>query len=84
MGGGEFLFGLGPDWNLLDDVRLGYNTGKKPDGVLIDPGWEDRIVSLQAEFPAIHEFVTRELETEFHEVYNHEGYRILVRSAGGA
>ncbi len=84
MGGGEFLFGLGPDWNLLDDVRLGYNTGKKPDVVLIDPGWEDRIVSLKVEFPAIHEFVTRELETEFHEVYNHEGYRILVRSPGRA
>lgn len=80
MGGAEFLFGLGPDWNLLDDVRLGYNTGKKPDVVIIDPAWEDRIQMLETVSPPIHAFVTHLLATEFHEVYNHEGYRILARN----
>jgi hypothetical protein len=79
MGGAELIFGLGPDWNILDDVRLGYNTGRKPDVIVIDPGWDDRIQALKLESPAIHEFVAHRLEAEFREVYNHGGYRILVR-----
>jgi hypothetical protein len=83
MGGAELIFGLGPDWNILDDVHLGFDTGKKPDVVVIDPAWEDRIQMLKVVSPAIHEFVSTQLKTEFHEVYNRAGYRILVRSGRG-
>lgn len=79
MGGAEFIFGLGPDWNILDDIHLGYDTGKKPGVVVIDPGWEDRIQMLKAVSPPIYAFVTHSLDTEFQEVYNRESYRILVR-----
>jgi hypothetical protein len=80
MGGAEFVFGVGPDWRILDDIRLGYNTGKKPDVVVIDPAWEDRIQALQDGYPEIYGFVQRVLKSDFREVYNHEGYRILVRA----
>jgi hypothetical protein len=80
MGGAQLLFGLGPDWNVLDDVRLGYNTGKRPDVVVIDPGWEDRIEALRREAPPIHAFVANLLVTDYHEVYSREGYRILLRN----
>jgi hypothetical protein len=83
MGGAELIFGLGPDWNILDDVHLGFDTGKKPDVVVIDPAWEDRIQMLKEVSPAIHEFVSNRLETEFREVFNRAGYRILVRSMSG-
>ncbi|MCU1232773.1 MAG: hypothetical protein JWP63_740 [Candidatus Solibacter sp.] len=82
MGGAEFIFGLSPEWKILDDIRLGYNTGKKPEIVVIDPAWEDRIQALEETSPEIHAFVKRALDTDFQEVYNHEGYRILVRRAG--
>ena len=70
MGGAQFLFDVGPDWNILDDVRLGYDTGK-PAVVVIDAGWADRMQSLT---PPIRDFVTRVLATEFHEAHNREGY----------
>ena len=41
MGGGGLIFGLGPDWNLLDDNRLGYNSGKRAEVVVVDPTWDD-------------------------------------------
>jgi hypothetical protein len=83
MGGAELIFGLGPDWNILDDVHLGFDTGKKPDVVVIDPAWEDRIQMLKEVSPPIHEFVSIQLKTEFREVYHRAGYRILVRSGRG-
>lgn len=83
MGGAQLIFGLGPDWKILDDIQLGYNTGKRPDVVVIDPGWEDRIQMLQVVNPPVHKYVSNLLATEFHEVYNRNGYRILVRSTRG-
>ena len=41
MGDAGLLYGLGADWNLLDDSRLGYNSGKRADVVVINPTWED-------------------------------------------
>ena len=79
MGGAQLIFGLGPGWNVLDDIRLGYNTGKKPDVIVIDPGWEDRIQMLKTQSPPIHAFVTSLMNSEYREAYRAEGYRILVR-----
>jgi hypothetical protein len=78
MGGGGLAFGLGPDWNLLDDVRLGYNSGKRAEILVIDPTWEDGIRSMEANSPEIYRFVSHLLETQYREVYNRAGYRVLV------
>ncbi len=83
MGGGGLIFGLGPDWNLLDDSRLGYNSGKRADVVVIDPSWDDGILMMQTVSPEIHTFVSHLLETEYREVYNRGGYRVLVRHPRG-
>ncbi len=83
MGGGGLMFGLGPGWNLLDDSRLGYNSGKRADVVVIDPAWEDGILMMQTISPEIHTFVSHLLETEYREVYNRGGYRVLVRHPRG-
>jgi hypothetical protein len=77
MGGGGLLFALGPDWNILDDYRLGYNTGKRPDVIVIDGHWDDSIHMLS---PPIYAHVERVLTTEYQEAYRQGGYRILVRS----
>jgi 4-amino-4-deoxy-L-arabinose transferase-like glycosyltransferase len=83
MGGAGLIFSLGPDWNILDDFRLGYDSGKRAEVVVIDPSWMDRIGMLQTERPPIYAFVTRLLKTEYREVYNQGGYRILMRDPNG-
>jgi len=79
MGGAGLLFGLGPDWHILDDVRLGYNSGKRADVVVIDPHWDDNILMLETLHPPIFAFVKHLLASEYREVYNSRGYRIFVR-----
>jgi hypothetical protein len=83
MGGAGLIFALGPDSNILDDFRLGYDSGKRAEVVVIDPSWTDRIGMLQTERPPIYAFVTRLLKTEYREVYNQGGYRILMRHPNG-
>ena len=84
MGGAGLIFGLGPGWNLLDDSRLGYNSGKRAEVVVLDPTWDDGILMMQTDSPQIHAFVSHLLATEYREVYNQGGYRILVRLPRGA
>jgi hypothetical protein len=83
MGSASLIFGLGPDWKILDDFRLGYNSGKRADVVLIDPHWADGIEMEQTQAPAIYTFVTQLLNAEYREVYNQGGYRILIRQPRG-
>ena len=78
MGDGSLLFGLGPEWHVLDDFRLGYNTGKRPDVIVIDEAWDDRIGMLREQHPDIFEH-TRRVLSGYREVYNQEAYRILER-----
>ena len=83
MGGAGLIFGLGPGWNLLDDYRLGYDSGKRAEVVVLDPAWDDGILMLETNAPQIHSFVSHLLATEYREVYNRGGYRILVRHTRG-
>ena len=46
---------------------------------MIDPHWADRIEMLQVQQPSIYAFVTQLLGSEYREVYNQGGYRILIR-----
>jgi hypothetical protein len=78
MGDGSLLFGLGPDWKVLDDFRLGFNSGKRPDVIVIDAAWDDRIGMLREQHPDILQHTQRVL-SGYREVYNQAGYRILER-----
>jgi hypothetical protein len=78
MGDASLLFGLAPDWNLLDDFRLGYNTGKRPTVVVIDESWQDRIGMLREYDVAIWQH-TQSVLAGYREVYNYRGYRVLER-----
>ncbi len=80
MGDAALIFGLGPEWNVLDDYRLGYDSGKRPEVVVIDPSWDDRILMMQTLSPEAHRFVSHLLAAEYREVYNQGGYRILARA----
>jgi hypothetical protein len=79
MGSASLIFGLGPDWNILDDFHLGYDSGKRAEVVMIDPHWADGIGMLPTQNPSLYAFVTQLLRSEYREVYNQGGYRILIR-----
>ena len=83
MGGGGLLFDLGPQWNILDDVRLGYDSGKRAEVVVIDPSWDEGIQMMEGYTPKVYAFVGHLLAAEYREVYNRGGYRILVRRHDG-
>ena len=51
--------------------------------VVIDPHWTDGIEMLQTLDPPRYAFVTHLLNTEYQEVYNQGGYRILIRNPRG-
>jgi 4-amino-4-deoxy-L-arabinose transferase-like glycosyltransferase len=83
MGGAGLIFELGPDWKILDDFRLGYDSGKRAEVVVFDPQWTDGIEMLQTRRSPIYAFITQLLKTEYQEVYNQGGYRILMRHPRG-
>ena len=83
MGGAGLIFGLGPDWRILDDVQLGFNSGKRAEIVVVDPHWADNIEMMETLHPPIYIFVRHLLDTGYQEVYNQGGYRILVRQPRG-
>jgi len=84
MGDASLLYGLGPSWRVLDDNRLGYNSGKRAQVVVFDPMWEDGLVMMRTNAPAIYAFVTGLLQNEYREVYNVGGYRVLVHLPPGS
>jgi hypothetical protein len=76
IGGGELAFDLGFDANLIDDPRLGYYTGKRPDFIVannIYRGWFKR---SQVRYPEIHQHIETLLETRYREVFHNRLYTI--------
>jgi hypothetical protein len=68
MGGAELAFELGFDANLIDDFRLGYYSGKRPDFIVannIYRGWFNR---SRTRHPEIHQHIQRLLGASYREV----------------
>jgi len=82
MGDAALIFAF-PDWKILDDFRLGYDSGKRAEVVVIDRQWEDRIEMLETLRPPVYAYIQRLLKAEYEEVYNQGGYRILIRRTRG-
>jgi hypothetical protein len=78
MGNASLLFGLGPQWRVLDDFRIGYNSGKRPQVIVIDDSWQDRIGMLRQYDPAIWQY-TQKVLAEYREVFRCDGYRVLEK-----
>ena len=79
IGGGELAFDLGFDANLIDDPRLGYYSGKRPDFIVannIYRGWFNR---SRVRYPEIHAHIERLLQTSYREVFHNGLYTIYQR-----
>lgn len=80
MGSTELAFGLGFNSNLVDDIRLGYYTGKKPDFIVVDEIYQDAFKGVETQDLDVYQHVLDTLAKEYHAVYDHGYYKIYARN----
>jgi len=81
MGSAELAFDLGFEKNLVDDYRLGFRSGKKPDFVVIDRNrYEEWIPLLQQQDPQAFRYI-RTLMEHFQPVFDTGAYKIYAARA---
>jgi len=81
-GSSELGFELGFDKNLVDDFRLGYVSGKRPDVIVLDKNrYQEWIPLLKPVQPDAWRYATELVAREFHEVHRNGAYVIYARNA---
>ena len=82
VGSSELGFELGFDGNLVDDFRLGYASGKRPDVIVLDKNRYQEWIPLLKPCPGgCVRYATELVAREFHEVHRNDGYVIYARTA---
>ena len=76
MASGQFAFEFGYDGRLVDDVRLGYFTGKKPEFFVRDVWYAEWLDRAKTREPKIYEHVSRTLNARYREVFRNPGFII--------
>lgn len=79
MGTADLGFALGFDRPLVDDYRLGYFSGKRPDFFVVDEIYEDAIKGQQATRPWLYEHVRQTLDADYGVVYDQAFFKIYAR-----
>lgn len=79
MGSAELGFGLGSFDHLIDDSRLGFYSGKKPDFIVLEEVYLTEIDSYKDRHPDIYQFIKSRLSNEYQKVYDQENYEIYAR-----
>ncbi|HYL77927.1 MAG TPA: glycosyltransferase family 39 protein [Bryobacteraceae bacterium] len=79
IAGGEFAFEFGFESGMVDDPRLGYYTGQRPEFIAanpIDRGWVERSAVL---YPEIHAYQVNLLANEYRVIFRNSHYTIYQR-----
>jgi 4-amino-4-deoxy-L-arabinose transferase-like glycosyltransferase len=80
MGSAELGFSLGFDRPLVDDVKLGFKTGKRPDFVVMEQRYREWLTAYARERdPETYAYIQRLLRQDMHMAYQHNGYEIYAR-----
>ena len=79
MGGAELGFGLRFPDNLLDDERLGYHSGKRPDLIVIDDRYRRDWNVMRSGHPEVYRYIERLTTQEYRVIYSRGTYTILER-----
>ncbi len=80
MGSAELAFELGFDDNVVDDYRLGFRTGKKPNFVVIDHNrYEEWIPLLERQDPQAFHYI-QNLMQHFSPVLDKGAYKVYART----
>lgn len=75
----DIAFGVGFEWNLIDDIQLGFASGKKPEWIVQDGNWLNIMEIFRTERPAAHAYMERILTGEYRLAYDENGYKIWRR-----
>jgi hypothetical protein len=78
MASAEMGFGLGTFDHLVDDSRLGFQSGKRPDFIVIEEVYRTEFDSYKNRHPDIYQFIQSRLTNEYKKVYDHELYEIYA------
>ena len=81
MASAEMGFQLGFTPMLVDDYRLGYRSGTRPEFIVIDEARYGAWIPLLAEQdPGNYAYIQDLLRARYHAAYDREGYRIYERN----
>ena len=71
MGSGELAFELGFDGQVLDDARMGFYTGKKPEFIVLEAHYRYFwLQTLEAYEPAVYRYIMDLFENKYEVVYD--------------
>jgi Dolichyl-phosphate-mannose-protein mannosyltransferase len=81
MGSSELAFELGYVDNLVDDHRLGFRSGKRPDFIVIDNNhYAEYIAQYERLEPDTYRYIHDMMAREFHQVLDNPGYKVYARN----
>jgi hypothetical protein len=84
MGDASLAFGLGFDGAFVDDVRLGYFSGKQPPFFAVTgfyQGWSER---RRLDDPKLYHYIRDTLTGNYQNVFQNNGYTIYARRETGS
>jgi 4-amino-4-deoxy-L-arabinose transferase-like glycosyltransferase len=80
MGSAELGFELGWDRPLVDDVRLGYASGKRPQWIVFEQRYEEWTQVAEHAAPEVHSYIAKMLKDEFQQAFSENNYTIYHRT----
>lgn len=83
LGAPEVQFGLGMDSNVLDDVRLGFDSGKHPRLLVLDERYRGWFADFSEREPEVDKFVKRLLQHDYRLAYSNSVYEVFERKEVG-
>lgn len=72
-------FGLGFDERLKDDILLGYESGKRPDFIVVGEEYEQSFEVDRIRKPEVYRYVLDLLGHQYEKVYENNGYKVYKR-----
>ncbi|MEO8129108.1 MAG: hypothetical protein ABI822_18535 [Bryobacteraceae bacterium] len=80
IGSAELAFQLGFHSNVVDDYRLGFRSGKRPDFIVIDKNrYDEWIPLLKEQDPPAYRYATEMMSREFHLLLDRSAYKVYGR-----
>ena len=76
MGSGQLAYEFGFDGRLVDDVRLGYYSGRRPEFYVRDDWYDDWLKGAKQRDPAVYQYVSATLAAHYREIFRNTGYKI--------
>ncbi len=76
IGSAELGFGLGSFDHLVDDSRLGFFSGKKPDFIVVEEVYRTEFDLMKRNHPDVYQHIDSMLANQYKKVYDHEFYEI--------